>query len=77
MMSLSFETSLKTVQISLPEPQGKWLEEVLPLLGLDQPKAMTAAALQESFAAAGLDDFDLFWYNKPMNQLHEAGLWVL
>jgi hypothetical protein len=22
----------------------------------------------------GLEDFDLFWFNKPMNMIHECGL---
>lgn len=77
MMSLRFQTPRKTIEISLPALQGQWLLDVLPLLSPAQPKAMSAAALQQHYAASGLEDFDLFWYNKPMNQLHEAGLWVL
>lgn len=77
MMSLTFQTSRKTLQINLPAAQGQWVMDVLPLLHTDQTKGMNASALQSHYSSAGLEDFDLFWFNKPMNQLYEAGLLVL
>jgi hypothetical protein len=31
----------------------------------------------ENYEAAGLEDFELFWDNKPVNQLHKAGLLMI
>jgi hypothetical protein len=28
----------------------------------------------DSYKAAGLEDFELFWDNKPVNTLHKVGL---
>ena len=33
--------------------------------------------VKENYQAAGLEDFELFWDNKPVNQLYKAGLLVL
>jgi hypothetical protein len=31
----------------------------------------------DSYNAAGLEDFELFWDNKPVNTLYKAGLLML
>ena len=30
--------------------------------------------VKESYEASGLDDFELFWDNKPVNTLYKVGL---
>jgi hypothetical protein len=35
---------------------------------------MPLADIKTNYVAAGLEDFDLFWDNKPINTLHKAGL---
>jgi hypothetical protein len=55
--------------------QGQWLQQLLPLLQVSQP--LTMADVRKSYEEAGLDDFELFWDNKPMNDLWRVGLWVL
>ena len=35
---------------------------------------MTYAVVKESYEAAGLEDFELFWDNKPVTTLYKAGL---
>jgi hypothetical protein len=35
---------------------------------------MPLADIKADYAAKGLEGFDLFWDNKPMNTLHKAGL---
>jgi hypothetical protein len=35
---------------------------------------MTIKELSDSYEARGLEDFELFWDNKPVNQLHKVGL---
>jgi hypothetical protein len=35
---------------------------------------MPLADIKADYTAAGLEDFDLFWDNKPINSLHKVGL---
>jgi hypothetical protein len=35
---------------------------------------MPLVDIKADYSAAGLEDFDLFWDNKPINTLNKAGL---
>jgi hypothetical protein len=74
MTSLSFETKTETHTIQVNQPQGKWLEQLLPQLAIHNIKPLTLQQVKESYEAAGLEDFELFWDNKPVNTLYKAGL---
>jgi hypothetical protein len=71
---LQFETTRGSKRITLPEPQGRWLCDRLKEW---QTEPILFSTLQAQYEAAGWDDFDLFWYNKPMATIYEVGLWVL
>jgi hypothetical protein len=73
--SLTFETPQQSINIKIPVAQGQWLQAVLQQLTPAAP--MTMAALMENYKHAGLEDFELFWDNKPINELWKAGLWVV
>jgi hypothetical protein len=73
--SLTFETPRQTINIKVPVEQGQWLHQLLPLLKLRHP--MTMADVRKNYEDAGLEDFELFWDNKPMNDLWKVGLWVV
>lgn len=73
-MELSFETLQSDLTIRLSKEEGAWLVSILPQLQLDNPKTMTRQELKTSYEAAGLPDFELFWDNKPISNLHKAGL---
>lgn len=77
MASLCFETNSKTWGISVPEEQGKWLHALLQKVHIGQPKPMTLQQVKADYEAAGLEHFELFWDNKPVNTLYQAGLWSL
>jgi hypothetical protein len=77
MASLCFETNTKTLRISVPEEQGKWLHAMLQKIHIGQPKPMTLQQVKEDYEAAGLEHFELFWDNKPVTNLYQAGLWLL
>ncbi|MBS1643571.1 MAG: radical SAM protein [Bacteroidetes bacterium] len=73
--ALSFETIQRTIAIKLPLQQGEWLFGILQeLVG---GKSMTMAALKDRYQQAGLEDFELFWDNKPMDSAWRFGLLVL
>jgi hypothetical protein len=74
MASLRFESNTKTIAISVPDTQGKWLYELLQKIHIDQPKKYTLQEIKADYEAAGLEHFELFWDNKPINGLNKAGL---
>ncbi len=71
---LTFETKSETVVINIEEAQAKWLLNILPKLLLSQIKTYTLQEIQKDFESNGLENFELFWDNKPMNTLYKAGL---
>ncbi|OLY93039.1 Radical SAM superfamily protein [Cnuella takakiae] len=73
-MSLSFTTKRTTHTISVEPEKGAWLSALLPRLAPGNPAALTIQQVQANYEAAGLEDFELFWDNKPVNTLYKAGL---
>jgi hypothetical protein len=73
MCSLTFETKKETLNIKVNEPQGSWLVALFAKLTAAD-KAFTLQDIQHDYEAAGLEDFELFWDNKPVNGLYKAGL---
>ncbi len=77
MASLKFYTRHETIEIKVNDQQGKWLAELLPKLSVYNLKTLTLNEVTENYEAAGLENFELFWYNKPLNSLWKAGLLVV
>jgi hypothetical protein len=72
-MSLTFRTRPETISISVDVAPGEWLLSLLKdLAGLRM--ITTVQAVRESYERAGLEDFELFWMNKPVSTLYRAGL---
>ncbi|MBS4042714.1 MAG: radical SAM protein [Chitinophagaceae bacterium] len=72
--SLTFETKKETISISVDSEQGKWLHLLLPKLSIENIKQYSLQEVKEDYEKNGLEDFELFWDNKPMNTLHNVGL---
>ncbi|MBL7718919.1 MAG: radical SAM protein [Flavipsychrobacter sp.] len=75
--SLTFHTRRETVNIKVDKAPGEWLAAILALLSVENIKTYTMQEVQAHYEAAGLEDFELFWDNKPVNGLYKAGLLVL
>lgn len=69
--SLTFESLRSTHNIKVPVEQGEWLFRLLTKLPL------TMAEVKADYETLGLEDFELFWDNKPVSDLWRVGLWVL
>lgn len=74
MCSITINMRQLTHTIKLERKQGNWLASILPRLSVNTPKQMTLQDVKDYYEAAGLEDFELFWDNKPMNTMHKAGL---
>lgn len=72
--SITFQTKKETVNIKVDKAKGEWLYTLLPLLSVEQPKPFTVKEVQANYEAAGFEDFELFWDNKPINTLSKVGL---
>jgi len=74
MVSVHFATRKQTVQLSFPKAQGDWLIQLLPQLSIYNAKTMTLQEIKDHYEAAGLEDFELFWDNKPVSTMNKLGL---
>jgi hypothetical protein len=74
MTSLTFQDKRAKYSISVSREQGSWLADMLQQLSISNPKVLTLQDVMDSYNAAGLDNFELFWDNKPVNTLHKVGL---
>ena len=74
MTQLTFHTPREKVQIRVDVEKGKWLADFLKRLAGRADKICTYEEILKDHEAAGFDDFELFWDNKPVNPLHKAGL---
>ena len=72
--SLTFETKSNTINIKIDKAQGVWLFELLNTL--KTKSMMTMQEVMDDYTKSGLEDFELFWDNKPVNQLNKVGLFV-
>ncbi len=73
-MLLSFQTQKNTYSISVEPEKGEWLLHILPKLNLNHPVPLSIQMIQADYENAGLENFELFWDNKPVNTLYKAGL---
>jgi radical SAM superfamily enzyme YgiQ (UPF0313 family) len=73
-MNLRFETNQNTISIHVEPKKGTWFIQLLKKINVQTNAGMPLADIKADYVAAGLEDFDLFWDNKPINTLHKAGL---
>ena len=76
MMKLTFHDKRETVEISLEKDKAEWLVNALELLSVSNEKTTTFSQLKISFENH-FEDFELFWYSKPIKTLREYGLLVI
>ncbi|KIX19935.1 Fe-S oxidoreductase [Flavobacterium sp. 316] len=76
MLKMTFHQPTHTFDIMLEEEKGLWLVEKLNSLAVTNEKTTTFQQLKADFES-NFDDFELFWYSKPLLTLKEYGLLVL
>lgn len=76
MMKLTFHDKIQTFEITLEEDKANWLLQVLEVISVHNPKKKTFAQLKSDFENH-FEDFELFWYAKPIHALRDSGLLVL
>jgi len=76
MAALTFHSRRESFSVQVAEGQGQWLEQLLTKISVTE-KPMTFGKVKEDYENAGLEEFEPFWYSKPVNTLREYGLLVL
>ncbi|MDI1256234.1 MAG: B12-binding domain-containing radical SAM protein [Flavobacterium sp.] len=77
MMALSFHDKKESFSIQVAKTQGEWLITILPQLSVKNKKVLTFQEVKADFESNGLEDFELFWYAKPINTMRNFGLLIL
>ncbi|MCT2409618.1 radical SAM protein [Chryseobacterium antibioticum] len=70
---LTFHLKTNTIKIDLEQDKAEWLMNVLKENSIENPKKVTAQQLKNQFEEK-FEDFELFWFSKPMQQLKENGV---
>ena len=76
MMTLTFHDKKESLTIQTGKDEGEWLVEILNRITVANTKIYTYKEVKVDFETH-LEDFELFWYSKPINTLREFGLLVL
>jgi hypothetical protein len=76
MMTLTFHDKKESFTIQTSKNGGEWLVQMLEKTSVSKSKINSFQEIKADFEAH-LEDFELFWYSKPVNTLREFGLLVL
>lgn len=74
MISFTFESKKENVKIQIPKAEGLWFTGILEKLHLHNEEWFSYSQIKNDYEQHGLENFELFWDNKPISKLHEIGL---
>jgi len=77
MMRMVFHDKRETFDITTEKEKGEWLLSIWNKLSVTADRKITFNEVKSDYENAGLEDFELFWYSKPINVLREFGLLIL
>ncbi|MEG0760883.1 B12-binding domain-containing radical SAM protein [Chryseobacterium sp.] len=70
---ITFHLRTNVVKIELEQEKADWLIKIISENTFENPKRITLQQLKLNFEET-LEDFELFWFSKPMQQLKENGI---
>jgi hypothetical protein len=76
MMTLTFHDKKVGFTIQTAKNEGEWLVQIIEKISVSKSKAHSFKEIKSDFETH-LEDFELFWYSKPVKTLREFGLLVL
>lgn len=76
MVEATFHTATDSFTVVLEKEKGLWLISILETISPDLSTAKTFGQLKVEFETH-FENFELFWFSKPISQLRENGLLVL
>ncbi|TRX16096.1 B12-binding domain-containing radical SAM protein [Flavobacterium franklandianum] len=76
LMTLTFHDKKESFTIQTGKNEGEWLMQMLEKISVSKSKIYTFQEIKSDFEVQ-FENFELFWYSKPVNTLREFGLLVL
>lgn len=76
LLQLAFHTKTDCIELILEKETGNWFLDILETLTPTSEKQTSFKQLKTDFETH-FDDFELFWYSKPVQNFRELGLLVL
>ena len=76
MMTFTFHDKKESFTIQTNKKEGEWLKEMLDKISVSNAKIYTFQEIKTNFET-DFEDFELFWFSKPLNTLRDFGLLVL
>lgn len=73
-MTMEFQSNKNAIIINVASDKGVWLLKLLSEINIQNFNGLLLADVKNSYTQAGLNDFELFWDNKPVTHLSKAGL---
>jgi hypothetical protein len=70
---LTFHLKTNIVKIELEKEKAEWLQKIISENTFENPKRVTLQQIKNDFENS-FDDFELFWFSKPIQQLKENGV---
>lgn len=70
---LTFHLKTNIIKVELEQDKAEWLMDILKEHSIDNQKKPTVQQLKNQFEE-NFEDFELFWFSKPMQQLKENGV---
>jgi hypothetical protein len=77
MAKLIFHDKKESFTLQVDKKEGEWLSAILQQISAGNLKIHTLQQVKTDFENTGLENFELFWYSKPINTLRNSGLLVL
>lgn len=76
MLRLTFHDKKESFTIQTNKHEGEWLVNLLQKISVSNPKILSFQEIKADFENQ-LEDFELFWYSKPVATLRTFGLLIL
>ncbi len=70
---LTFHLKTNIVTVDLDQEQAEWLLKMIQENSIEMSKSITLQQLKTNFEES-FEDFELFWFSKPIQQLKENGI---
>ncbi|HSD14576.1 MAG TPA: B12-binding domain-containing radical SAM protein [Flavobacterium sp.] len=72
MMKMTFHDKRDVLEITVEKEKGEWLQSLIEKISVTNDKKMTFSEVKSDFEAFGQEDFEMFWYSKPINSLRQV-----
>jgi hypothetical protein len=74
MLKLIFEDRKQTFEIQIDKNEGDWLLSILEKINVKNSSLITFEEMKLDFDNNQLDNFEIFWFSKPISTLKSFGL---